>query len=84
MIILAYPTCDIVYVWQLKEFLPVMKLYDLLYPDKGMIPMPDFTKAQSTHGVAATCIWIHLNKKAQTDTIKPPRPTPHALQEHCE
>lgn len=68
----------------LKEFLPVMKLYDLLYPDKGMIPMPDVTKAQSTHGVAATCIWIHLNKKAQTDTIKPPRPTPHALQEHCE
>lgn len=69
---------------QLKEFLPVMKLYDLLYPDKGTIAMPDVAKAQSTHGVAATCIWIHLNKKAQTDTIKLPRPIPHALQEHCE
>ena len=67
---------------QLKDFLPVMKLYDLLYSDTEVIPMADVNKAQSTHRVASTCIWIHLNKKAQTDKVKLPRPIPYALQEH--
>ena len=68
--------------FQLKDFLPVMKLYDLLYSDTEVIPMADVNKAQSTHRVASTCIWIHLNKKAQTDKVKLPRPIPYALQEH--
>jgi mediator of RNA polymerase II transcription subunit 23 len=59
-----------------------MKLYDLLYSDTEVIPMADVNKAQSTHRVASTCIWIHLNKKAQTDKVKLPRPIPYALQEH--
>ncbi|KAK3090128.1 hypothetical protein FSP39_009382 [Pinctada imbricata] len=68
----------------LKDFLPVMKLYDLLYSDDQTIPVPDINKAQSTHGMASTCIWIHLNKKAQTDKVVLPRPIPFALQEHLE
>ncbi|KAJ8305857.1 hypothetical protein KUTeg_016402 [Tegillarca granosa] len=68
----------------LKDFLPVMKLYDLLYSDTSAIPMPDVNKSQSTHAVASTCIWIHLNKKAQTDKVKLCRPIPFALHEHME
>lgn len=68
----------------LKDFLPVMKLYDLLYSDNEIIKMADVSKAQSTHKVASTCIWIHLLKKAQTVQVKLPRPIPYALQEHQE
>uniref|UniRef100_A0A4W5JGJ3 Mediator of RNA polymerase II transcription subunit 23 n=1 Tax=Hucho hucho TaxID=62062 RepID=A0A4W5JGJ3_9TELE len=31
------------------DFLPVMKLFDLLYPEKECIPVPDISKPQSTH-----------------------------------
>ena len=61
-----------------------MKLYDLLYSDNEIIKMADVSKAQSTHKVASTCIWIHLLKKAQTVQVKLPRPIPYALQEHQE
>ncbi|GIY79141.1 mediator of RNA polymerase II transcription subunit 23 [Caerostris extrusa] len=32
---------------QLSDFLPVMKLYDLLYPEKEPLPLPDITKAST-------------------------------------
>uniref|UniRef100_A0A671RGY3 Mediator of RNA polymerase II transcription subunit 23 n=1 Tax=Sinocyclocheilus anshuiensis TaxID=1608454 RepID=A0A671RGY3_9TELE len=50
----------------LADFLPVMKLFDLLYPEKECIPVPDINKPQSTHAFAMTCIWIHLNRKQLT------------------
>ncbi|KAF8792022.1 Mediator of RNA polymerase II transcription like protein [Argiope bruennichi] len=60
----------------LNDFLPVMKLYDLLYPEKEPLPFPDITKASSTHALAITSIWIHLMKKAQVEKVnlqgKPP------------
>ena len=69
---------------QLSDFLPVLRLYDLLYPDNFTVALPDITKASSTHTVAATCIWIHLNKKAQTDKAQLQRPIPFALREHLD
>ncbi|KAL4235920.1 Mediator of RNA polymerase II transcription subunit 23 [Mactra antiquata] len=68
----------------LSDFLPVLKLYDLLYVDNTSIAVPDVSKANSTHTVAATCIWIHLNMKANTDNVQLQRPIPHALHEHQE
>jgi len=62
----------------------MMKLYDLLYPEKEPIPVPDVTKASSTHKMAVTCIWIHLCRKAQSEKVKLLRPMPHALQGHDE
>ncbi|KAJ3607191.1 hypothetical protein NHX12_026704 [Muraenolepis orangiensis] len=55
----------------LADFLPVMKLFDLLYPEK-----------ESTHSFAMTCIWIHLNRKAQNDNSKLQIPIPHSLKLH--
>jgi mediator of RNA polymerase II transcription subunit 23 len=60
----------------------VLKLYDLLYDDKEVIPAPDITKASSTHALASTCIWIHLNKKAENDKLS--RPIPNGLRDHLE
>ncbi|KAH0515073.1 Mediator of RNA polymerase II transcription subunit 23 [Microtus ochrogaster] len=66
----------------LADFLPVMKLFDLLYPEKECIPVPDINKPQSTHAFAMTCIWIHLNRKAQNDNSKLQIPIPHSLKLH--
>ncbi|KAM5229166.1 mediator of RNA polymerase II transcription subunit 23 isoform 6-T6 [Ctenodactylus gundi] len=68
----------------LADFLPVMKLFDLLYPEKEYIPVPDINKPQSTHAFAMTCIWIHLNRKAQNDYPKLQIPIPHSLKLHHE
>ncbi|KAB1275213.1 Mediator of RNA polymerase II transcription subunit 23 [Camelus dromedarius] len=68
----------------LADFLPVMKLFDLLYPEKEFIPVPDINKPQSTHAFAMTCIWIHLNRKAQNDNSKLQIPIPHSLKLHHE
>ncbi|TKS76042.1 Mediator of RNA polymerase II transcription subunit 23 [Collichthys lucidus] len=65
----------------LADFLPVMKLFDLLYPRKRV---PDINKPQSTHSFAMTCIWIHLNRKAQNDNSKLQIPIPHSLKLHHE
>ncbi|XP_068610263.1 mediator of RNA polymerase II transcription subunit 23 [Brachionichthys hirsutus] len=68
----------------LADFLPVMKLFDLLYPEKECIPVPDISKPQSTHSFAMTCIWIHLNRKAQSGKSKLQIPIPHSLKLHHE
>ncbi|XP_063241500.1 mediator of RNA polymerase II transcription subunit 23 [Bacillus rossius redtenbacheri] len=68
----------------LSNFLPVLKLYDLLYPEKEPLPVPDFNKALCTHQMAITCIWIHLLKKAQLEHLNMHRPIPHTLKVHHE
>ena len=70
--------------FQLGDFLPVLKLYDLLYPEKELLPIPDLKRPQSTHAMAVTCIWIHLTKKAQTEVVQLQRTIPHALKKHVE
>ncbi|KTG03893.1 hypothetical protein cypCar_00013356 [Cyprinus carpio] len=44
------------------------------------IPVPDINKPQSMHAFAITCIWIHLNRKAQNDNSKLQIPIPHSLK----
>ncbi|CAL1290327.1 unnamed protein product [Larinioides sclopetarius] len=68
----------------LNDFLPVMRLYDLLYPEKEPLPFPDVTKASSTHALAITSIWIHLMKKAQVEKVSLQRRLPVALSNHLE
>nr|XP_042903708.1 mediator of RNA polymerase II transcription subunit 23 [Parasteatoda tepidariorum] len=68
----------------LNDFLPVMKLYDLLYPEKEPLPFPDVSKASSTHALAVTSIWIHLMKKAQLEQVSLQRRLPVALTSHLE
>jgi mediator of RNA polymerase II transcription subunit 23 len=69
---------------QLSTFLPVLRLYDLLYPEKDSLPVPDYNKAICTHQMAVTSIWIHLLKKAQLEHINVQRPIPNALKVHHE
>ena len=49
----------------LADFLPVLRLYDLLYPEMEPIPVPDINHCRSATSMAITCIWIHLQRKAQ-------------------
>lgn len=52
----------------LSDFLPIIKLINLLYSEKQPLPEPDITKPSSTHKFAAICILMHLNGKAQSDS----------------
>lgn len=71
----------------LNDFLPIMKLYDILYPETEPLPVPDLTKPGCTHTLAAASIWIHLTRKADSETNeknKLNRPLPPALKLHLE
>ncbi|XP_034947212.1 mediator of RNA polymerase II transcription subunit 23 [Chelonus insularis] len=68
----------------LANFLPVLKLYDLLYPEKEPLPLPDCNQALCTHQMAITCIWIHLLRKAQSEHANIHRPIPNALKTQYE
>ncbi|XP_022708569.1 mediator of RNA polymerase II transcription subunit 23-like isoform X1 [Varroa jacobsoni] len=67
----------------LNDFLPVLRLYDLLYPESEPLPFPDVTDPSCTHKLAVTCIWVHLMKKAQGERGMQ-RPVPQALSVHLE
>jgi len=67
----------------LSNFLPVLKLYDVLYNEKEPLAVPEVKLASSTKKIAATCIYIHLLKKAQLENIAL-RPIPIALKKHYE
>ncbi|XP_037867967.1 mediator of RNA polymerase II transcription subunit 23 [Bombyx mori] len=51
----------------LSNFIPIIKLHELLYPEKDPLPVPDYSKAHCTHQMAVVCIWMHLLKKAETE-----------------
>ncbi|KAG8190668.1 hypothetical protein JTE90_001277 [Oedothorax gibbosus] len=68
----------------LKDFLPFMKLYDLLYQEKEPLPVPDAKKSSSTHAFAAICIWMHLMRKAELDKKTLTRKLPVALTKQLE
>jgi len=68
----------------LADFLPVLRLYDLLYPEMEAIPVPDISLCKSATSMAITCIWIHLQRKAQTDQIRLQRAIPPALKNHLD
>lgn len=75
-----------VLLFQLSEFLPVLKLYDQLYPERDMLPIPDVTNPRCVQQMAAACLWmILLNKKPQaSDVARLPRPLPNALKSQIE
>lgn len=68
----------------LSDFIPMMKLYNILYPEKEALPVPDLSKPLSAHTLAAASIWIHLMKKAENEPQKIQRRLPEALRKHME
>nr|XP_029709787.1 mediator of RNA polymerase II transcription subunit 23 [Aedes albopictus] len=66
----------------ITNFLPILKLYDILYPEKEPLPVPDYNNPLCTHQMAPTCIWIHLLKRAQSEHYNINRPIPTALKLH--
>ncbi|XP_076272073.1 mediator complex subunit 23 isoform X2 [Rhynchophorus ferrugineus] len=69
----------------LANFMPVLKLYELLFPEQEPpLPVPDFNQPQCTRQMAMTCIWIHLMKKAQSEQSNISWPLPNKLRSHHE
>lgn len=69
----------------LSNFLPVLRLYELLFPEQEPpLPVPDFNQPQCTRQMAMICIWIHLVKKAQSEHSSLTWPIPTKLRVHHE
>ncbi|KAG9510935.1 Mediator of RNA polymerase II transcription subunit 23, partial [Fragariocoptes setiger] len=68
----------------LSDFLPVIRLFDLLYPSREPVPIPSLTNPVCTHILAAATTWIHLLKRVETETTKIQRPLPLELRNHFE
>lgn len=69
----------------LSNFLPVLRLYELLFPEQEPpLAVPDFNQPQCTRQMAMICIWIHLMKKAQTEQANLAWPVPSKLRVHHE
>ncbi|KAK2574606.1 Mediator of RNA polymerase II transcription subunit 23 [Acropora cervicornis] len=69
---------------QLSDFNPVMKLFDLLYPEKQPLAVPDISIADSVNSLAMACIWVHLAKKAQFENVTLRPAVPHILKDQLE
>lgn len=68
----------------LSDFNPVMKLFDLLYPEKQPLAVPDISIADSVNSLAMACIWVHLAKKAQFENVTLRPAVPHILKDQLE
>ncbi|KAK4327235.1 hypothetical protein Pmani_002291 [Petrolisthes manimaculis] len=69
---------------QFSDFLPVLRLIELVYPEQEPLPVPDYTDPQSAMQMSAMCILMHILKKAQADNIKTPRSLPPIFKNHHE
>lgn len=62
----------------LSAFSPVMKLFDLLYPETEPLPVPSEITPESTVSFSMACVWVHLSRKAKSDNLNmhkvPPKP----------
>lgn len=66
----------------LSNFLPVLRLYELLFPEnEPPLPVPDFNQPQCTRQMAMICIWIHLTQKAESAITLP---IPAKLRPHYD
>ncbi|XP_008216794.1 mediator of RNA polymerase II transcription subunit 23 [Nasonia vitripennis] len=65
-------------------FFPIFKLYDLLYPEKDPLPVPDLTQSICAHQMACVSIWLHLVKKIHPDHTNFHKLIPYNLKTHHE
>ena len=56
----------------------------LLYDDNEPLPLPDLSSPRCTYELAATCIWIHLVKKSQSEQPSQHWPIPYQLEQHYD
>ncbi|KAJ8033690.1 Mediator of RNA polymerase II transcription subunit 23 [Holothuria leucospilota] len=63
----------------LQEFLPILKLFDLLYQEKEPLPVPDVNFPSCVQEMAMACIWPHLQGKAALEKKSLPCPLPKVL-----
>lgn len=64
----------------LHEFLPILKLFELLYQETEPLPVPDVSYPSCVQGMAMACVWPHLLGKANLEKKSLPCPIPKLLQ----
>ncbi|KAL7643695.1 UNVERIFIED_CONTAM: hypothetical protein RMT77_005693 [Armadillidium vulgare] len=67
-----------------SDFQPVLRLIELLYPEREPLPVPDCSDPHCSLQLSAMCILIHILRKAQSDNLKTPQSLPPAFTGHHE
>jgi mediator of RNA polymerase II transcription subunit 23 len=62
-----------------KEFVPILNLFSLLYPDREPLPPPDPTRLEAVLDTAMASIWVVYSSRAAADGVELPRPVPYIL-----
>ncbi|XP_074597338.1 mediator complex subunit 23 [Brevipalpus obovatus] len=69
---------------RLEDFVNVLKLQDILYPEEKPLPIPDLTKPSCAQILATSSTWVHFLKKVEQDPTKSLRPLPACLKHQVE
>lgn len=66
------------------DYLAFLKLYDHLYPDTEMLPVPDPSNSHCVISLAVSNIWVHMHRRCSqsTDQKAKTRPIPSILRDH--
>jgi mediator of RNA polymerase II transcription subunit 23 len=62
-----------------REFVPILNLFSLLYPDRDPLPPPNPTQLAAVLDTAMASIWVVYSSRALADGVELPRPVPHIL-----
>lgn len=70
---------------EFKDFLPVLKLIELLYPENKPLAVPDANNPSFVFSMAIACLWNFISSKAQGQSINLPQPRSLSKQiQHLE
>ncbi|CAB4012225.1 Mediator of RNA polymerase II transcription subunit 23 [Paramuricea clavata] len=60
--------------WEFKDFVPLMKIIEFLYPDTKPLPVPDVNNPSFMFSMAVACLWNVISTKAQGQSVSLPKP----------
>lgn len=69
------------------EYITFMKLYDHLYQDTEVLPIPDLSRPHSVISLAVSCLWANMQRKSTAITdqkVFKPRAIPNILRPQLE
>lgn len=68
----------------IENMASIFRMFDMLYPEKKAIPLPDLNKINCIYVLSAASSWILLTTKAEHDNVRFTRSAPVALEEHIK
>lgn len=68
----------------IENMASIFRIFDMLYPEKKAIPLPDLNKINCIYILSAASCWILLTIKAEHNNVRFTRAAPLALEEHIK